>query len=111
MLRNTLKTIVFIAFLAFSSNTIFAQDNKIDFKVEWKNDSVNNVIKVTILSGEPARIMIYDNAPLDNGKLISKTDILSKKYLEIITDKKINLCVCVIKDATNFNCKWLDIEK
>ena len=76
MLRDILKTTVFIGILTLVSNNIFAQDNKIDFKAEWKMDSINNIIKVTIINGDPINIMLYDNAPLDNGKLISKSKFI-----------------------------------
>ena len=105
----TLSIIVYAMF--FNNYQAQAQSDKVDFNAEWKADSVNNVIQVTIINGDPNSVMIYDKSPFDNGILLSKTDLFSKKKVEIITEKKIKLCVCVVKDAINFNCKWLVVEK
>jgi len=105
----TLSIIVFS--LILNSNQLFAQSEKIDFKVEWKADSVKNIVKVTILNGEPQTIKLYDNTPFEDGKLLIQNEVLSDKIFEIEVEKKIKLCVCVVKDASTYNCKWLVVEK
>jgi hypothetical protein len=111
MLRYILKTLVFVLFCIFVSENMYAQDKKLDFKAEWKKDSAQNIIKVTILSGEPLSVMIYDKSPFEKGILLSQTSVLSNSTIEIVADKKTKLCVCLINAEEDFKCKELEIEK
>jgi hypothetical protein len=105
-----MKTSFLFILLIFFSFGLSAQSDKVEFKAEWKADTLNNIVKVTIISGDPLCVILFDKMPSQNGKPICKTDIKQRKIVELEKINKEKLCVCVFKDSISFSCKWLDVE-
>ena len=107
-----LLIVIFLAMFVFANRPVKAQDQeKLDFTVEWKNDS-SSVILLKIDKGvEPFIAYIYEGSPYKDGKLLIKEENLFEKTIELKIAMRKEVFVCVYKDDTNNSCKLLKVNE
>lgn len=108
---KSIRTLLWMCLLFVSGFglNLKAQETKPEFTAEWKADTVNHIVVVKAPEvSTPYTVFIYDANPFEGGTVLDKKEVILNQTTEIELNKKIKVCVCVVKDAMDFKCKWLD---